>query len=302
MRSDELYETITSHVIDGLTNAIIDEVIDGEVLTWRPPWRFITDAGIPLNVTGRPYRGINAFWLPMEAEMRGFTSRVWGTYRMWQQAGGQVVKGSKGAHVFLWKEATSTDTDTDGNETKRKRLITKTYAVFNADQVEGSADIVAKFDAPPEMSDHEPIDEAAAFFNALPSIVRVAGNRAYYSSATDSITMPPLGAFFQPEHYYSTLAHEHVHWTGHPTRLDRDLVNRFGSEAYAAEELIAELGAAMWCGQHGIVNVTRADHVGYLKGWVKVLSDERNALVTAASKAQQAIDYMAGLVSQELAA
>lgn len=302
MRSDELYDLVTSHVISGLTDAIINEVIDGEVLAWQAPWTMLSNAGIPISANGRQYRGINAFWLPIVASERSYSSRVWGTYRSWQQAGAQVRKGEKGTHVFLWKQADRNTTDDDGNEITSKRLITKTYAVFNAAQVDNADAVTDKYDVKVDLADHDPIDHADDFFDQLPSVVRTFGSSAFYSPANDTINMPPLGLFGKPEHYYATLAHEHVHWTGHASRLDRNMSHRFGSHGYAAEELVAELGAAMWCAQNGLVSVTRRDHVAYLQHWVKLLEDERNALVSAASKAQHAVDYMNGLYSMEVAA
>ena len=109
--------------------------------------------------------------------------------------------------------------------------------------------------------------------------------------ATPSASLA-LEQFTHTAHYYSTLAHEHVHWTGHPDRLDRDLSGRFGSDAYAAEELVAELGAAMWSAQAGISAATRTDHAAYLAHWLKILRDDPRSLVTVASRAQSAVDHL----------
>ena len=92
--------------------------------------------------------------------------------------------------------------------------------------------------------DHERIESAETFFASLGANLRHGGNRAFYLPSDDRIQMPPFEAFVDPIAYYATLAHEATHWTGHASRLDRELKGRFGQEAYAAEELIAELGAA----------------------------------------------------------
>jgi antirestriction protein ArdC len=101
-----------------------------------------------------------------------------------------------------------------------------------------------------------------------------------------------MNQFAEPEGYYATLAHEHVHWTGHKDRLARDLHNRFGSEAYAMEELVAELGAAFIGAQLQIEPAIRTDHIQYLKHWIGVLKTDPKAIVSVASKAQAAVDFL----------
>ena len=101
-----------------------------------------------------------------------------------------------------------------------------------------------------------------------------------------------LAQFDTAAHYYATRAHETIHWTGHTSRLNRDLTGRFGDDAYAAEELVAELGAAMWCAQTGLTTITRADHAAYLAGWLRILRSDARALVTVASRAQAAVDWL----------
>src|SRR5439155_9518281 len=124
------------------------------------------------------------------------------------------------------------------------------------------------------------------------SDVRHGGNRAYYSPSSDHIQMPPFQAFTEGPAYYSTLAHEHTHWTGKADRCDRQLGKRFGDNAYAAEELIAELGAAFVCAHLGLSTEPREDHAKYIQSWLKVLRSDKRAIFTAASKAQQAADYL----------
>src|ERR1019366_9223104 len=97
------------------------------------------------------------------------------------------------------------------------------------------------------------------------------GNQAFYSPASDHIQMPPFGAFAENVPYYSTLAHEHTHWTAPSSRCNRELGKRFGDSAYAAEELIAELGAAFTCAHLGLSTEPRADHAAYIDSWLKVL-------------------------------
>jgi antirestriction protein ArdC len=133
---------------------------------------------------------------------------------------------------------------------------------------------------------------ADAFFSSIGANVQHGGNQAYYSPSSDHIQMPPFQAFVESVSYYSTLAHEHTHFTATAARCDRQLGKRFGDNAYAAEELIAELGAAFTCAQLGLSTEPRADHAAYINSWLKVLKADKRAIFTAASKAQQACDWL----------
>ena len=159
--------------------------------------------------------------------------------------------------------------------------------MFNAAQVDGYAP-----KADPEATKLERIVNADAFFAGIGADLRHGGNRAYYSTATDHIQMPPFQAFVENLSYYSTLAHEHTHWTAKSDRCDRQLGKRFADSAYAAEELIAELGAAFTCAHLGLSTEPREDHAEYIQSWLKVLKADKRAIFTAASKAQQAADWM----------
>ena len=122
--------------------------------------------------------------------------------------------------------------------------------------------------------------------------LRHGGNRAFYSLNDDYIQMPEFRAFDDNVAYYSTLAHETTHWTAKESRCDRQLGKRFADHAYAAEELIAELGAAFTCAHLGLSTEPREDHAQYINSWLKVLKADSRAIFTAASKAQQATDWM----------
>ena len=104
--------------------------------------------------------------------------------------------------------------------------------------------------------------------------------------------MPALERFNTAEHYYSTAFHELIHWTGAKARLNRELSTRFKSDAYAAEELIAEMGAAFLSADWSIANVVREDHAAYLKAWLGLMKKDKRALVTAASQAAKAVAYL----------
>jgi antirestriction protein ArdC len=152
-----------------------------------------------------------------------------------------------------------------------------------------------------DLSESERIEHAEAFFLATGSTGRHGGNRAYYTTGDDHIQMPEFGQFRDGVSYYAVLGHEHVHWTGHKSRCDREFGKRFGDQAYAFEELVAELGSAFLCAELGLVNEPRQDHAAYLASWLTVLKNDKRAIFTAASKAQAAVDHLNSLQAAELA-
>ena len=168
-------------------------------------------------------------------------------------------------------------------------LFTRGYSVFNAGQVDG---YTAKAEAETPLL--ERMEHAEAFFRSIGATVRHGGNQAFYSPASDHIQMPPFQAFNESVSYYSVLGHEHTHWTATAERCDRQLGKRFGDNAYAAEELIAELGAAFTCAHLGLSTEPREDHAQYIQSWLRVLKADKRAIFTAASKAQQACDWLIG--------
>ena len=231
----------------------------------------------------------------MIAEARQYGSGTWATYQQWQEKGAQVRKGEKSASAFFWKslsegtdggeEATAANDGEDGN---RARFVARAYNVFNAEQVDG-------YEAPvvPALSEEERMAKAEAFFAAIPAKI-TDGSKACYIPSEDRVEMVPFGRFREAKGYYSVLAHELTHWSGAKHRLDRDLSGRFGSESYAIEELIAELGAAFIAGQLGLPSEPRTDHAPYIASWLKVLKSDNRAIFTAASRAQAAADYLSG--------
>ena len=293
MKAQDLFEQITDQLVADIQSGAPN---------WRMPWHTVADAATPTNVDGRPYRGLNALWLPLVAGHRGWDSGMWGTYRSWQAHGAQVRRGATGTHVVLWKSTTDIVLMNDDTEpTERTRMFARAYTVFSAEQVDGAEAILSHRDRP-EVDTPERIAAADAYFAAIGATVAEGGNIAAYDTKADTIRIPALAQFDTAAHYYATRAHETTHWTGHPTRLNRDLSGRFGDDAYAVEELIAELGAAFWCAQAGISAVTRPDHAAYLGSWLRVLRTDARALVTVASKAQAAVDHLNTLAGHTQAA
>ena len=162
--------------------------------------------------------------------------------------------------------------------------------MFNAAQVDNDPA------AAPAAVEPDPLDRdarAEAFFAAVPAVVRWGAGNPCYRPTADDVVMPAFDAFHTAPDAYATLAHELTHWTGHPTRLARTYGKRFGDDAYAAEELVAELGAAFVCALVGIDSVARTDHAGYLAHWCRMLRAQPAVLWTVAAKAQAAADWLA---------
>jgi antirestriction protein ArdC len=285
-----------------VTNNII-AAIEAGAGNWQMPWhRSGEGLNRPTNIdTSNAYRGVNVVSLWAAGFAKGFSTGIWGTYRQWQKNGCQVRKGEKASLVVFYKEIEIADDELeneDGNwQTDNKRLIAKASWVFNADQVDG----YAPEPLPAPENPVEPIDAAEAFVQATGATVKHGGERAFYRPADDIIQMPERERFLgtetstPTEAYYGTLLHELTHWTGAKKRCDREFGKRFGDQAYAMEELVAELGAAFLCADLGISVTPRQDHAAYIDNWLSVLKADKKAIFTAASKAAQASDYLAGL-------
>ena len=277
--TDDIYSRVTQQIISAI------EAGAGE---WRMPWhRTGVDSFAPVNaVSKRFYRGVNVLSLWVASQVLGYPTGYWATYRQWQELGAQVRKGEKSTLVVFWKvygddrpdQADEAQEETATDQVGR-RFFARGYRVFNAAQVDG-------FTLPtlPDRPKAERIAGAETFFAALQADIRHGGNQAYYHKAGDYIQMPSFEAFEDAGAYYATLAHEATHMTGHASRLDRDLSGRFGSAAYAAEELVADLGAAFVCARLGLSHEPRPDHAAYLQSWLKVLKEDSRAIFTAASR------------------
>ena len=279
-----------------ITDKIIAELEQG-TRPWLKPWNAAHLEGrvtMPLRSTGEPYRGINVISLWLTASAMGYQCSHWFTFRQAKELGGSVRKGEKGSPVAFYSTTTAKDADEEtGDETKQREYgFWKGYTVFNGDQCDG---LPARFFPKPEpitTTTAERIESAERFFSATGGSVKHGGNRAYYSPLTDHIQLPPFETFRDAESYAATKAHEFVHWTGNAARLDRLSPARFGSEDYAKEELVAELGAAFLCADLGITPEPREDHAAYLATWLKRLKDDKRLIFRAASAAQRAADHL----------
>jgi len=284
-------------VFQKVTDQIVKAIEEGAG-SYRMPWR--TSGGFPhspLNaVTKRPYRGINILVLWATAQEKGYKSGTWATYKQWAELGGQVRKGEKSANVVFWKFFDREEKPETGEERSSKRIpMARDYWVFNSDQVDGYRKVEEI-----QFSKEERIEQADGFFRSLEVKILDGGNRAFYVPADDTVFMPPFGAFKEALFYYSVLSHETTHWSGAKHRLNRDMEHRFGTEGYAMEELVAELGAAFLCSELGLPSDPRADHAPYISSWLKALKNDKRAIFTAAAKAQEAVDWMNKRITPEV--
>ena len=220
---------------------------------------------LPLNLTtGKPYSGVNVLMLWSAALTHGYTSPYWLTYKQASDKGGQVRKGEHGTHCVFYKPWKSEDTNTDTGEVETKTgAVLKSFTVFNLDQIDGIE--------PPAREPRpafQAIEDAERILQASPARIIEGGAQAFYQPATDTIHLPAREAFISPEAFYSVALHEATHSTGHASRLARDFSGRFGTEAYAFEELIAEMGSAFLAADLGIIGSTLQDHADYLAHWI----------------------------------
>ncbi|WP_288760077.1 zincin-like metallopeptidase domain-containing protein [uncultured Brevundimonas sp.] len=281
--------------------ALILADLEAGVRPWTRPWSTAGAVSRPLRHDGRPYHGVNVLALWAQAGRRGYSRPYWMTFRQALALGGAVRKGERGVSVvYAATLARPGDADTDvargadrADDTPLSGRFLKRYTVFNIDQIDGLED---RYPGPIERPAVERIAAADAWLAATGAEVCTGGDVACYRPDADTVHMPHIEAFADTEAYYAVLAHELVHWTGHRDRLDRDLsLGRFGDEAYAREELVAELGAAFVCADLGLTLEPRPDHARYIASWLRVLRGDTRFIAAAAAHAERAATLLASL-------
>lgn len=265
---------------------------------WHQPWTDTAPGSNPLDLplrhNGMPYRGVNVLLLWVAAIQKGYRSPSWMTYKQAQSLGAHVRKGETGSFIVYADRITRTETDARGEDVEREIAFMKSYTVFNVEQIEGLPEQHRPMQSPTP-SPVERLAIAEQFFAATGARFEHGGKRAYYSPSADVIRLPHAEAFRDAESYASTKGHELIHWTGHTTRLAREFGKRFGDNAYAFEELVAELGAAFLCAMLGVTPEVQPEHADYLAHWLAILKTDKRAIFTAAAQAQRAADYLHAL-------
>lgn len=281
-----VYEIVTARILEQLERGVVP---------WRKPWR----AELPCNlVSGKPYRGLNVFLLASQ----GYGSRYWLTYQQTAKLGGHVKRGEHSSLVTFWHIGEErTNTRPDGTVEQTRPFLLRYYNVFNLEQTEGID--IPRVSSQPRVN---PIEQCETIVSGMPNAPkREQSDRAWYRPSSDTVGMPARALFNSAEEYYSTLFHELTHSTGHASRIGREGIeqlNTFGSESYSREELIAEMGAAMLCGISGIETKTLDNSAAYLQAWIARLKSDSRLLISAASAAQKAADYIQGKQEQPMQA
>tara|TARA_R100000656_G_scaffold117732_3_gene91185 strand:+ start:6979 stop:7947 length:969 start_codon:yes stop_codon:yes gene_type:complete len=283
--------------LNELTDNIIAALEEGvESGNWTKPWQII-GGDCPVNAqTGNNYKGMNILVLLFKAQAKGYSTPYWAGIRQWNRLGAKVKPEEKHTKIVFLDRKTDVSLDSDGEKVAHSWWVRKTLRVWNADQIEGWSP-----PTPEEMvlSDDVYIDTCDKFVEATKIRIFWGGMSACFFPTKNEIHMPPREHFLTTTdgtaayHVYSVLFHELGHATGHEDRLDRKF-GKFGDNAYAIEELVAELTSAFLCGQLGIADKTtpRADHLKYLKSWLKLVKEDRTIIMKCAGEAQKAVDYL----------
>lgn len=277
-----------------VTQRIADAVRAGTP-PWRRPWK---EGSLPicrpLQWDSKPYRGVNTINLWLAADARGFDSPYWMTYHRAAELKAHVRKGAKSELSFYANRISVRDEESEDG--KRGIYLLKAYPVFNACEIEGLPDRYrADREAVTTLTPGSRSAKAEEMIAATGAVILHGGDKAFYRPSADEIHLPPWESFESAESYYSTALHELGHWTGAPSRLDRK-GGFFGSESYAAEELVAELASAYCLADLGISSpdAPRADHAAYIANWLQALDSDDRWIFRQAAAAERAAEYIEG--------
>jgi len=274
-------------VYQSITDRIVTAIEEGKTAPWQKPWR--SSGGMPISLsTGRPYRGINVLLLALS----GYDDPRWGTYKAIGDVGGQVRKGEKATQVVLWK--TVPRNPGPGDEDPGSYWFMRFFNVFNARQADGLPELEREEErafTPIQLAEEIVREYVFEPGSANPGPPVMYGyDRAAYSPSLDHVVMPEPQQFVSDESFYTTLFHELVHSTGHEKRLARIEPALFGTDPYAKEELVAEIGASFLAGMAGFEDAGGDQSAAYVAGWLRPLSGDPKFVVQAAAQAQKAAD------------
>jgi antirestriction protein ArdC len=286
-------QTVRNDLHQRITQQII-QAIEAGAGDYRMPWNTSgSSASLPQNPVGKyEYHGINVLSLWASQQNRAFTTGRWATYRQWLSIGAQVRKGETGSPTVFYQPIMGDD-DRENNVDSAsaqgrpgRPFILKMATVFNADQVDG---FHPEHVAPPADQRHDMAEQVIKNSKAR---ILWGGEKACYLPTRDEIHLPHPEEFVSAEAYYGVAFHELIHWTGNESRCARDLSGRFGSAAYAMEELVAELGAAFLSAEVGASLQLRKDHAQYIGSWLEILRDDSRAIFVAAARANEACAFL----------
>lgn len=272
----DIYQTVTDSIIAALETG---------VKPWACPWQRTPGmSGLPSNyATGMGYSGMNIMLLWCSASEQGFNDSRWMTYKQAKAEGGQVRKGEHGTTAIFY---TMLERENNEGETEYIPML-KTFTVFNVEQIDG---LTLSDEAVFPAETFEPLPQAEALFRNSGATIIAKGQNAFFAPSTDEIYLPERRLFSDAANFYATGMHELVHWSGAKSRLNREMKGKFGSEDYAFEELIAELGSAFLMADLGIVG--EVQHESYIASWLKALRNDKRYIFKAASAASKAHRYL----------
>lgn len=272
----DIYQTVTDSIIAAL---------EAGVKPWTCPWQRVPGmSGLPSNfATGIAYSGMNIMLLWCSASEQGFGDPRWMTYKQAQVVGGQVRKGEHGTTAIFY---TTLEKENEDGEIDQIPML-KTFTVFNVEQIDGLP-LTTEAVSPAET--FEPLPQAENLFRRSGARIIEKGQNAFFKLLTDEVWLPERHLFSDAANFYATGLHELVHWSGARARLNREMKGKFGSEGYAFEELIAELGSAFLMADLGIVGEVK--HESYIASWLKALKNDKRYIFKAASAASKAHRYL----------
>lgn len=281
----DLYQTVTDQIIAAL---------EAGTPPWICPWSGGGTDQNPANLSsGKAYRGINVLLLNLQSMVKGYHHNRWLTFLQAQQLGGRIKRGEQGTQIVFFKMHEVRDAKVDSGQSvsdadARVVPLLRSFTVFNVDQIDGLPPaLCTPVSVDPQWSS---IDHAEQLLTQSGAVLRHGGDRAFYTPTLDFIQMPGRSSFASAADYYATALHELTHWTSHPTRCNRTLGKRHEINAYAFEELVAEMGAAFLTNHCRIEG--RLQHASYIASWLHALKNDRRLIFTAASQAQRAADFL----------
>ena len=276
-----------ANVYQMVTDRIIAELEKG-LIPWEKPWTGVR-GGAYNRITKKPYSLLNQMLLKHSGD--------YATFKQWTDLGGHIKKGAKSEIIVFWKILEKEEINDKGEKEKKNIPVLKYYNVFHISQVEGVEPLEKPFEevTPIEEADRIIIDyvnREAIDFRECKS------DKAYYSPTSDSVVVPLKEQYKHINEYYSTTFHELTHSTGHKSRLNRletGMIAAFGSETYSKEELVAEMGAATLLNILGIETTkTFRNSTAYIQSWLQVLKNDNKFIVSAAGRAEKAVNYILG--------
>lgn len=274
-----------------ITDKIINLLKRGTVKTGAR-WTGGKACGLPVNAkSGERYHGINVLVLWAEMADKSYASSQWLTFKQAADMGANVRTGEKSV-MCVYYRTISKRCESKADDEQETYFMAKPFWLFNIAQIDGlPADLTATTSATPSKA-FNPHQEAEQLLLNSKASISYGFDSAYYSPSVDKICLPARERFTSESNFYATALHELTHWTGNENRLNRSFGKRFGDDAYAFEELVAELGAAFTVGQLGMIDATIEAHADYVQSWIKVLKDDKKAIFTAASQAAKASDFI----------